>query len=219
VGRPDSPLADRAKVDLQDKVAHAQAAQERPGQVNRDGVIPHSNVLPARRDLQRAANNGDPATNNGDRAANNGDWAANNGDPATNNGDRATINGDRATRGRPISNLAIFSECHEMVTLVGEVPSLIAGSSNRAFRGPESRAKPTALPNDAIASPTGDRSRSRIEQSGSTTAETLCAIKRVAVTFFRTNGEGDTLTRPTTDGHTRPDGRRITGGVAAPGPV
>lgn len=203
--RPDSPLADRANRDLQDKVAHAQAAQERPGEVNHDGVILHSNVLPARRDLQRAANNRNRA--------------ANNADPARTNADPAASNGDRPTRGRPISNLAIFSECHEMVTLVGEVPSLIAGSSNRAFRGPESRAKPTALPNDVIASPTGDRSRSRIEQSGSTTAETWYAIKPVAVTFFRTNGEGDTLTRPTTDGLTRPHSRRITGGVAARGPV
>ena len=127
-------------------------------------------------------------------------------------------NVDRAAEGRPISNLAVSSTCREIVTSVGAVRSLIAGSSNPVVRGPADLARAIGSPNDAIAFRTGDRSRSIIEENGSTTVETLCAIKPgISVTSFQTNGESVTRTRPTTDGNTRPDTRRITGGVVAPG--
>ena len=201
-------------MDLQDKVAHARAAQEVLGQVARvrvdplvfrqpdhDRVVPHSNVQAARLDLHPA------------------------------------VIVVLATDDRPISNVVISSTCREIVTLVGAVQSWIADKNGLALRGLEvpvkaiesqnaatahrsggkSRSRIAARgattvgtllaiesQNAATAYRIGDRSRSRIAESGSTTAETLSAIKPVGVTFSRTNGEGDTLTQPTTDGHTRP---------------
>ena len=125
---------------------------------------------------------------------------------------------DPAVGRRRTGSLAVSLICHAIVTSVSEAQSLIADRNDQVVQGCESPVTASGLPKDATTCPTGVRSRSRIEQTGSTIGETKSVTKPVtSVTSFLTSGESNTGIRRMAAGGTPNDTLQVIGDGEAPG--